>query len=118
MTEGKDLIERISAIIERRKDEWLEELAALVRQRSISASGEGVEDCAELFAEIMRKSGIEAEVNRVHEGPGKPYPFVTGVAWADGEPSGSADGGQDITCAGIGPADDSGGGGAPSGWTS
>ncbi len=81
--DSRDSVSRISGIIERRKDEWLEELARLVRQRSISASGEGVEDCAELFAEIMRASGIDAKVNRVHEGPGKPYPFVTGVALAD-----------------------------------
>ena len=43
-------------------DQMIEDLQRLVRQKSISSSGEGVRDCADLLASMMRDVGIDADV--------------------------------------------------------
>lgn len=73
------MIDKINACINKHMTEWLEELAGLVRQRSVSGTGEGVVDCAELFVKVMRKVGIDANVRSLsREYP--PFPFVVGEA--------------------------------------
>ena len=48
--------------IDEKRDVLLEDLFALIRQKSISARGEGMHDCARWVAERMRRAGIEARV--------------------------------------------------------
>ena len=79
------MLEKINACIEAHKSEWLEELASLVRQKSVSGTGEGVADCAELFASLMRKVGIDAKVMKLNDEPAPPFPFVVGSIKGDNE---------------------------------
>ena len=50
---------KVVEYIEAHKQEYLDELFVFLRQKSISTTNEGVTDCAELLADIMRKAGIE-----------------------------------------------------------
>jgi len=52
---------------------FLDELFELVRQPSVSATGEGIPECAGLVCRTMQQAGIEARVL-----DGDPYPFVYG----------------------------------------
>lgn len=45
-------------IIEENKDDYLEELFEVIRQKSISAQNEGIEECAHLVAEKMSEAGV------------------------------------------------------------
>jgi acetylornithine deacetylase/succinyl-diaminopimelate desuccinylase-like protein len=55
---------------------WIDELAALCRQPSVSARHEGIEDCAEHVAEILRKRGFTVTITAVEGG----HPVVLGHA--------------------------------------
>lgn len=77
------MIDRINEQIEAHRAQWLDELASLVRQRSVSGTGEGVAECAELFVRIMEASGISARVMRLDGAGDPPFPFVVGEARAD-----------------------------------
>src|SRR6476659_1178610 len=55
--------ERVDAYIDANLERWMEELARLCRQPSVSARGEGVEQCAALVAEMLRARGFDAEVS-------------------------------------------------------
>ncbi|HSD05241.1 MAG TPA: M20/M25/M40 family metallo-hydrolase, partial [Nitrosopumilaceae archaeon] len=44
------------------------DLQTLIRQPSVSAKNEGLEECARLVAKIMRKSGIKSEILRLGKG--------------------------------------------------
>ena len=55
--------ERIDAYIAEHMPRWLEELSRLCRQPSVSARHEGVEQCAELVADLLRGRGFRAEVS-------------------------------------------------------
>ncbi len=44
------------------RDQMIADLQRLVQQKSISSSGEGVEECARLLASMMEEVGIRAEV--------------------------------------------------------
>ena len=79
------MLTKITACIEAHKHEWLDELAALVKQKSISGTGEGVSDCAALFVEIMKKAGIDAKVMKLNNQPAPPFPFVVGICNSDVE---------------------------------
>jgi acetylornithine deacetylase/succinyl-diaminopimelate desuccinylase-like protein len=48
--------------IDDHSDQMIADLQQLVQQKSISSSGEGVEECAELLASMMRDVGIDAQV--------------------------------------------------------
>ena len=50
------------AFLESRLDASLDELSRLVAQPSVSATGEGIEACAALVAELLRARGFETEV--------------------------------------------------------
>jgi acetylornithine deacetylase/succinyl-diaminopimelate desuccinylase-like protein len=62
------------------KDRMIGDLQRLVQQPSISSSGEGVEECAQLLASMMEEVGIEAQVI-----PTEGLPIVFGYARADFE---------------------------------
>jgi len=46
-------------------DSLITDLQTLIRQPSISAKNEGIEDCANLVQKILKKSGINAEILRL-----------------------------------------------------
>ena len=66
-------MQQIENYIQENRDRFLEELFTLLRQRSISATGEGVEDCAQLLAGMMREVGILTQIL-----PWKRNPFILG----------------------------------------
>ena len=51
-------LEKVYAYIEEHKQDYLDELFIFLRQRSISTTNDGVTECAELLADIMRHAGI------------------------------------------------------------
>jgi len=61
----------IENYIQQNRGRFLEELFTLLRQRSISATGEGVEECAERLTGMMREIGIAAQIL-----PWKHHPFI------------------------------------------
>lgn len=61
--------------IETNRDRFLDELFALIRQPSISATGEGVAECAELVLKGMAEAGLETQR---FESEG--HPFLYGEA--------------------------------------
>jgi acetylornithine deacetylase/succinyl-diaminopimelate desuccinylase-like protein len=54
--------ERVDAYISEQMPRWIDELSRLCRQPSVSARHEGVEQCANLVAELLRARGFLAEV--------------------------------------------------------
>lgn len=56
----KSVFERI----DRNYMEYIKELQTLVRQPSVSAKGEGIEQCASLVKELLEKRGINARILR------------------------------------------------------
>ncbi len=65
-------IKKIHAEISRLKEEHLEILKVIVRQKSISTKGEGVRECADLLKGIMEKGGISTTI---FETDGQPLVF-------------------------------------------
>ncbi|MCL6451158.1 MAG: M20/M25/M40 family metallo-hydrolase, partial [Acetobacteraceae bacterium] len=59
----------IAQYIEHNFDRFLSDLRRLCRQESVSAQGRGLQEAAELLAELMRASGIEVSVHPVPGGP-------------------------------------------------
>lgn len=78
-TAGSGVVRRAEAYVDENLPRFVEELCELVRQPSVSSTGEGVAECGALLAKKMQGMGVEA---RVFEG--RPYPFVWGKA--DGRP--------------------------------
>jgi len=62
-------IERVFSYIDRNRERFVEDLRKLLRQPSISAQNIGLEDCAELVAELMQQKGIPAQVMPLERGP-------------------------------------------------
>ena len=54
--------EKLHETIDRRREEFVDTLATLVAQPSISARDEGVAECAELLAQEMKDIGINSEI--------------------------------------------------------
>ena len=48
--------------IDANRDRFLDELKRFVRQPSISATGEGIEDCARLLKQLMENVGVETQM--------------------------------------------------------
>lgn len=67
-------LSKVYEYIEAHKQEYLDELFTFLRCRSISTTNEGVAECAELLAGIMRKAGIE----HVQIFPTERHPVVYG----------------------------------------
>ncbi|MCA9929713.1 MAG: M20/M25/M40 family metallo-hydrolase [Anaerolineales bacterium] len=68
-----EIYAQIDAHIEANLDYWIEQLARLVNQRSISAQNDGIDDCAQLVAAMLQEQGFTAEVM-----PSAGYPVVYG----------------------------------------
>ncbi len=69
----KTVTQQVDAVIEASLDDWIDQLARLVAQPSISAQGVGMTECAELVATMLREQDFEAEVM-----PTEMYPVVYG----------------------------------------
>lgn len=54
--------ERIDTFLQANLDIYLQELGTLCAQPSVSATGEGIEACADLVASMLRKRGFEVQV--------------------------------------------------------
>ena len=70
-----DLHARLDAYIEAHVDEWIDELARLCAQPSVSAQGLGIAECAALVAEMVARRGFSVEVM-----PTAGNPVVFGLA--------------------------------------
>lgn len=68
--------------IDMRKEVFLEDLFCILRQRSISAQDDGVEECANLLADAMGKVGI-----KTHIFPTNRHPVVYGEIGPDDSPT-------------------------------
>lgn len=55
-------LSKVSKLVEERKDEYLEQLFTLLRQKSISAQNTGIEECADLLKGIMEDIGIKTRL--------------------------------------------------------
>ena len=66
-------MQAVDKSINQRLDQNLEELSRLCAQPSISAQGLGMQECAELVAELLRKRGFKAEIKST-----KGFPVVYG----------------------------------------
>ncbi|UOQ92250.1 M20/M25/M40 family metallo-hydrolase [Halobacillus shinanisalinarum] len=65
-------LSEISDVVEKRKDQYLEQLFTLLRQKSISAQNIGIRDCAELLKSMMEDIGINT---RLMETDGHPVVY-------------------------------------------
>lgn len=66
-------LEDIFSYIDEHRERFLSELFEIVAQPSVSSTGEGIEECAKLLADHMRRIGLEVKIM-----PIGPYPFVFG----------------------------------------
>ena len=46
----------------------ISDLQTLIRQPSVSAKNEGIEDCAKLVKKLLKKSGMHSEILRLKKG--------------------------------------------------
>ena len=67
-----DAIKKVHRRIDEDFDRSLSQIMKLLAQPSISASGEGIRECVDLLASMMREAGIET---KVFETPGNPILF-------------------------------------------
>ena len=51
--------------LDKNSNELIKDLQTLIRQPSVSAKNEGIEECAKLVAKILKKSGIHSEILRL-----------------------------------------------------
>lgn len=65
-------MERIYKYIEAHRQQWVDQVMQLVRQKSVSCTGEGVLECAELLRRVLHASGIRS---RTIDGFGPPMVF-------------------------------------------
>ncbi|MBQ7092081.1 MAG: M20/M25/M40 family metallo-hydrolase [Clostridia bacterium] len=71
---SKEKQQQVYDYIDTQLERYIEELSALIRCRSMSAEGTGMVEGAGAVAEMVKKSGFEAEVNILESG----FPIVTG----------------------------------------
>ncbi len=65
-------------------DDLVSELQTLIRQPSVSAKNEGIEECANLVQKILKNSGIKSEILRLRKGVA---PIVFGEVMSKQNPS-------------------------------
>jgi acetylornithine deacetylase/succinyl-diaminopimelate desuccinylase-like protein len=73
MQRERSVLKKIFSHIEGQKKRHLDELFTLLRQPSISATGEGIQECATLLADMMERVGL-----KVHVLPTGGHPVVFG----------------------------------------
>jgi len=59
---------KIFKFVDNNLKELISELQTLIRQPSVSAKNEGIEECAKLVSKILKKSGISSEILRIKKG--------------------------------------------------
>jgi acetylornithine deacetylase/succinyl-diaminopimelate desuccinylase-like protein len=59
---------KIFKFIDNNLNELISDLQTLIRQPSVSAKNEGIEECAKLVTKILKKSGIHSEILRIKKG--------------------------------------------------
>lgn len=59
------------------KDRMIQTLQRLIRQPSVSATGEGIEECAGLVCDILQESGIDAKILQIDDKPPLVYGEVS-----------------------------------------
>jgi acetylornithine deacetylase/succinyl-diaminopimelate desuccinylase-like protein len=69
-------LEKVYRYIDENADAFVEDLVRLVKQPSVSAKGEGIEECAKLVEEMMHEAGLSAKILK----NGKGNPVVYGEA--------------------------------------
>lgn len=60
--------QKVLKFVDNNLNELVSQLQILIRQPSVSAKNEGIEECANLVAKIMKKSGISSEILRLKKG--------------------------------------------------
>jgi len=61
-------LENVYAYIDANSRDFVETLIQLVRQPSISAKGEGIQECAELVEKLMKETGLTTRIIQLEEG--------------------------------------------------
>ena len=59
---------KIFKFLDNNLNELISDLQILIRQPSVSAKNEGIEECAKLVSKILKKSGIHSEILRIKKG--------------------------------------------------
>jgi len=54
--------------VDKNMSELVNELKLLIQQPSVSAKNEGIEKCAKLVSQMLKKSGIRSEILRLKKG--------------------------------------------------
>jgi len=67
-------LEEIRSVVQEHRGSFLEQLKRFVAQPSVSATGEGVEDCAKMTEGVLKQLGFRTSTYR----PGGTYPVVYG----------------------------------------
>jgi len=62
------ILKKIFKFVDNNLNELISELQTLIRQPSVSAKNEGIEECAKLVSKILKKSGINSEILRIKKG--------------------------------------------------
>ena len=70
--------------IDKHMNDLLKDLQTLIKQPSISAKNEGIEECAILVSKILKKAGISSEILRLNK---KAAPLVFGEVKSKSNPS-------------------------------
>lgn len=61
-------LRKVREYIDKNSDRFVDELAWLVRQPSISARNEGMQQCAQMIQQMMEKTGMSTQVLPEHDG--------------------------------------------------
>ncbi|MDI6847828.1 MAG: M20/M25/M40 family metallo-hydrolase, partial [Candidatus Bathyarchaeia archaeon] len=66
-------LDKVYAYIDPNTDDFVEDLVKLVKQPSVSAKGEGIQECAELVEKMMQEIGLSTKI--FHEEKGNPVVY-------------------------------------------
>ena len=55
------------AFVDKHMNTLLKDLQTLIRQPSISAKNEGIEECAILVSTLLKKAGVSSEIFRLNK---------------------------------------------------
>jgi len=61
-------LEKVYSYIDEQSDNYIKTLVNLVKKPSVSATGEGIEECAKAVKELMEKTGLKVQVIRTKNG--------------------------------------------------
>ena len=63
-----ELLKKVLTYVDNNVNELVSELQTLIRQPSVSANNQGIEECAILVSKILKKSGISSQILRLKKG--------------------------------------------------